>query len=208
MNVRATQLAASCGHVSTRIYGDAFVGRAIDDESTDVWERLDFIASDADPSSDWCRVAAGTGGGGGSGSASSNPASLSSLVGSAMGSNTAVIDGTSPAATASADNMFGMNGASVAEPWGSWTQNRDEVELKFALEDPNTPSKQVKVNFARNRLKVTVADQPLLEGKLFDIVSVDDCTYTLQTTKDGLRELCVTLSKAQEGRTWTWAVQP
>jgi CS domain len=209
LNVRATQLAASCGHVSTRIFGDAFVGRAKDDEAADVWERLDFTVEDADPSAEWCRVASSPGGGGGSGSAASSPASLSSLVGSAMGSNTAVVDASrgAAAAAASTDSMFGMNGASVVEPWGSWTQNRDEVELKFALQDPNVPSKQVKVNFARNHLKVTVVDQTVLEGTLFDNVHVDDCTYTLQTTTDGQRELCVTLSKAQEGRTWTWAVK-
>jgi CS domain len=209
LNVRATQLAASCGHVSTRIFGDAFVGRALDNEATDVWERLDFTLEDADPSAEWCRVASSPGGGGGSGSAASSPASLSSLVGSAMGSNAAVVDASrgAAAATASADTMYGMNGAAVVEPWGSWTQNRDEVELKFALQDPAVPSKQVVVKFARNHLKVTVVDQTVLEGKLFDNVHVDDCTYTLQTTNDGQRELCITLSKAQEGRTWTRAVK-
>jgi hypothetical protein len=107
----------------------------------------------------------------------------------------------------STDALFGTNDSVVSEPWGNWTQNPEDVELRFALEDASVASKQVSVKFGRTSLKVAVSGVPVLEGKLFDAVHVDDCTFTLQTTREGVRELCVTLAKAQEGRTWSWAVQ-
>jgi hypothetical protein len=53
LNVRATRIAAACGHAGTRVAGDAFLGRANDDERLDVWERVDFPPEDADPASAW-----------------------------------------------------------------------------------------------------------------------------------------------------------
>jgi hypothetical protein len=213
MNVRATRIAAACGHVgSTAIVGDAFIGRAHDDERADVWERIDFPLQDADPGAEWCRVACGPGGGGGSGSSRSNR-SLSSLVSNAMGSSpslspAAIVDGKNNAVSPrSKDELFGTNGASVREIWGSWTQTPEEVELKFALDDAGVTSKQVTATFGRNLVKIVVKGIILLEGRPFDSVLTDECTYTLQTTREGARELYVTLAKAQEGRMWSYTVQ-
>jgi hypothetical protein len=124
-NARALALLMACGHTAGAVFGDVFVGRAHDDEVGDIWERVDFLEQDADPNSDWCRIARSRGGGGGSGRAA---ASLSNLMsqqnahGSAMqviGANTTDQQG---------DALFGMNGAPpILESWGSWTQTDDEV---------------------------------------------------------------------------------
>jgi hypothetical protein len=217
MNVRATRIAAACGHVGSAVAGDAFIGRAHDDEASDVWRRIDFTLQDADPGAEWCRVASAPGGGGGSGSSRSNR-SLSSLVTGAVGAPSsssssssssppmAVVSGSGAGQPPSTDALFGTNGASVEESWGSWTQTPEEVELKFALEDAAVTSKQIAAKFGRNHVKIAASGRVLLEGKPFDSLVSEDCTYTLQTTSEGVRELCVTLAKAQEGRTWSHAV--
>lgn len=212
VNARATALLTACGHAAADggVYGDVFVGRAKDNETTDVWERTDFGAMDADPGSDWCRIARSSGGGGGSGRAAAS--SLSDLVNQSQRMNGG--DGLqqpmqviNTSGTGSANFSFGMNGApAVPEPWGSWTQTVDEVELKFAVA-AGTKAKYCKVQFGCSSLKVSVAGQTLLQGTTFDPVSLDECTFTLQDEGPTGRELCVTLGKAETGRTWAFVVR-
>ena len=64
LNSRASLLRKACGHGS-EIYGDVFVGRCHDNESEDIWKRVDFHASEVDPNSDWCKLAKLSGGGSG-----------------------------------------------------------------------------------------------------------------------------------------------
>lgn len=222
INVRATRLSAACGHVGPPVRGDVYVGRAHDDEmGGSDWERIDFGVSDADPSSDWCRIASSPGGGGGSGtmsSSSSTHSSLSSMyrtlqASSGLGGSSAppgvvattgeqadIVSGPGP------DDLFGLNGVPVTESWGTWTQSDEDVELKLAV-DSNVTAKQVQITFSRQSVSVIVSGQTLLHGKPFDAIQADDSTYTLQGSTPESRELCVTLAKAQEGRTWSWAVR-
>jgi hypothetical protein len=207
-NGRATALMTACGHaaVDGGVYGDAFVGRALDNENTDVWARIDFLPADADPGADWCRAARGQGGGGGSGTKAAS--SLSNLVTQQQfamqgnGNKVQAIDGMPGSET---NSLFGLNGAPpVQETWGTWTQTDTEVELKFPVSS-GTKSKYCKLNFGRLRLKVTVAGQVLLQGAVFDPIPPDECTFTLQDEGIG-RELCVTLYKT-EPRTWSYIVK-
>ena len=206
LNQRATALVTACGHgAGEGIRGDVFVGRAHDDEVGDVWSRVDFTVADADPGAEWCRVARGSGGGGGQGGAKA-ASSLSNLVAQQQqamsgGGGTQVID----TGAQGGQQLYGLNGApAVREAWGSWTQTDDEVELKFSVAS-GTKAKYCKVNFARNQLKVAVAGQVLLQGRTFDPLVPDECTYTLQDEAGG-RELCLTLTKAETGRTWSFVV--
>lgn len=207
LNARATALLTACGHAAMDggIYGDVFVGRAHDDEAGDVWERVDFSVADADPSADWCRVARSPGGGGGSGKAAA--ASLSSLAQqhASQAGGVQVIDSSSSKGGDS--SLFGLNGAPpVQDSWGSWTQTDDEVELKFGVAQ-GTKTKYCKVIFGQTSLKVAVAGQTLLQGQTFDPVVADECTFTLQDEGPTGRELCVTLSKKETGRTWAWVAR-
>lgn len=202
INKRAMELVTACGHHTDGIFGDVFVGRAKDDETADIWERVDLTASDADAKAEWCRVARSSGGGGGSGKAAAS--SLSGLVQQGMvnPNNLQVVDG--GAGSNAASTNFGQDGSFVYEPWGSWSQTEDEIELRFVVET-NVKAKYCKVNFARQRIKISVSGQTLVQGATFDPIVVDECTYTL-TNEGGVRLLCVTLSKA-EPRIWSWAVE-
>lgn len=200
LNQRATDLMTACGHTTDGIFGDAFVGRAIDNEVDDIWQRTDFEVADADPGAEWCRVARSQGGGGGSGASAAS--SLSNLVQHHMKGGVQAIDGRS----STTNTLYGTNGAPpVVETWGTWTQTDEEVELRLLVAS-GTKAKYCKVNFGRTSLKVVVAGQTVLSGSTFDPVSVDDCTYTLEDEGDR-RQLVITLGKADSGRTWASAVR-
>lgn len=197
LNPRATALVTACGHAAMEIRGDIFVGRAHDNEDADIWERVDFNEQDANPSAAWCRVARSAGGGGGqSGKAA---ASLSGLV--AQSTNGVNVMTSIPASQQQSSN-YGMNGSSpMMESWGSWTQTSEEVELKLIV-PLSTKGKDCKIRFSRNSLTIHVGPEERVAGALFDPVDADECTFTLQDSGDGTRELCVTLIKAASGRTW------
>lgn len=91
-NKRATELMKACGHALpsdgsnedgklSGVYGDVFVGRCLDDEIKDIWERVDMDVEEVEGDLDkieWCRIARKKGGGGGHGGSSA--ASLSSTL--------------------------------------------------------------------------------------------------------------------------------
>uniref|UniRef100_A0A7S3L4D1 CS domain-containing protein n=1 Tax=Amphora coffeiformis TaxID=265554 RepID=A0A7S3L4D1_9STRA len=198
-NERATALMVSCGHAAPDggMYGDVFVGRAADNEATDIWERVDFTVADADPKAAWCETARSSGGGGGSGAAAAS--SLSNLVQQQQGMK--ITDGA--ALHNNNDTTYGYNGAPpVRESWGTWSQTDDEVELKLAVA-AGTKAKYCKVNFSRTALKVTVAGNVLLQGTLFDPIALDESTFTLQDEGPTGRELAITLGKS-DPRKWSF----
>lgn len=207
INPRANALLAACGHSggekSHAIHGDAFVGRALDDESID-WERLDFTAAEVDPAADWCRHARQVGGGGGAGrKAAASLVNLAQQMGHSCAPATIV-----PSSTADVpETSYGLDGsAAVTEPWGSWTQTAEEVELKLAV-PKETMTKDCRVQFHRNRIAVAVQDQVVLEGTTFDPISRDESTFTLQNDGPTGRELCITIGKEEGGRTWMYVVK-
>jgi len=183
------------------MYGDVFVGRCIDNETGDVWERIDLGVDEVEGDLDeveWCRTARKKGGGGGRGSGAA-AASLSGLMGNALGKGGG---GGIPGGANS------IGGGEMSENGYKWSQNNDEVEIKLAVA-PGTKAKYVKVKFGRNTLKVTVAGQTLCDGETWSDVIVDDCTYTIQDDSDsttGGRELCITLGKNKEAEHWNYAV--
>lgn len=208
-NARASKLVTACGHaIAEPIRGDVFVGRAHDNEAF-AWERDNFTSTDADATAEWCRVARSSGGGGGHGGKAAS--SLSNLVQQQLGAAQGKAPPQIVAPPSSNTGMYGMDGASpVSESWGSWTQSSDEVELKLSVPSA-TKAKDCKITFKRNQLVVAVPGsdggstvEPKIEGDLFGAVVPDDCTYTLENVSGDTRELCVTLTKADEGATWSW----
>lgn len=208
-NPRATDLVTACGHsLQKSMRGDVFVGRAHDNEAME-WERVDFLPSEADAKADWCFRTRSSGGGGGHGG---NVSSLSNLVqkqlsvAAGQGKAPPQIVGGGADATNSA-KLYGMDGApAVAEVWGYWTQSAEEVELKLTV-DAGTKAKDCKIIFKRQSLKISVLETVRLEGTLFGTIVPDDCTYTIENVNGGdgdVRELCITLTKAEEGSTWSW----
>ena len=104
--------------------------------------------------------------------------------------------------------LYGMDGAPpVIESWGSWTQSSDEVELKFIVPS-HVNSKDCKIIFKRNELSVTILqDTALLKGTLFAAIVPDECTYTMENVNSDDKELCVTLTKANEDSTWSFLTE-
>ena len=109
-----------------------------------------------DPRSQWCDVARQPGGGGGGGSRGGDGMrSLSGL----MNSNKISLG---------ANVNCGESGSSFHDGKANgytWTQNDDEVELRFPV-SAGTKAKYVKVNFGKSNVKVIVAGQTLLSGSL------------------------------------------
>mmetsp|Transcript_61344 Transcript_61344/g.72861 ORF Transcript_61344/g.72861 Transcript_61344/m.72861 type:complete len:329 (-) Transcript_61344:115-1101(-) len=186
VNARATELLKSCGHHNKEgVRGDVFVGRCIDNEMDDIWTRIDFTEKDANPDSEWCREASKKGGGGGTGG---RAASSSNMMSGGAGLSR------------------GDGGGEKKEGEYVWSQTNDEVELKFVVAI-DTLSKEVKVNFGRNNLKVTVRGKTLAEGELGGSVIVDECTYTIQNIVGG-KEICLSLAKRNEDVSWSNALKP
>ena len=139
-NKRATTLLKACGHglppdtsnedeKLSGIYGDVFVGRCIDNEMKDVWERFDFTAEEAEGNLDnkeWCRTVRTKAVGGGRGSGTP-AASLSGLMGNAL-------KGRSDTSSEKKENGY------------TWSQTNDEVEIKISVASC-TKAKYVKVKF-------------------------------------------------------------
>lgn len=207
-NRRATELLVACGHSITGeaspsrvaigaappggICGDAFVGRCHDDEVGDIWERVDFTVEDANPRAAWCEEARKHGGGGGGGG-STGPRSLTGL----MNQNAGAI-------TNGGGNIGGFD-AGEGDGY-KWSQNDEEVELRFPVA-AGTKAKYVKINFARTTLKVIVAGQTLVNGELGGNAEVEDSTWTIEDIKHKGKELCVTICKKEEGRTWPFVLR-
>ena len=223
-NKRATELLIATGHappsggkddegndLPSGVCGDVFVGRCHDDEVGDVWERVDFTIDDADCRSDWCRQARKPGGGGGRGSEGGGAApSLSNLMAQQLAAAQGHGGGGGGAAAVGGMPLLqqGAAGAGGETDNGTykWSQTDEEVELKFSVAK-GTKSKYVKVNFSRQKIKVTVAGTTLVNGKTGGDYVVDESTYTLQDDPDGNgRELCITLGKA-DASNWPYPIE-
>lgn len=92
----------------------------------------------------------------------------------------------------------------------SWTQTPDDVTISIVLPDKNLHSRDIEVSFTCRHLRVALRSkpaEPLIDGDLTKMISVDDSTWTLD---NGLLE--VTLAKGvdsagdDEGKWWPSAI--
>jgi len=228
-NQRATNLMMACGHAfppssgapsdnddgkPNGIYGDIFVGRAIDDEIKDIWERVDITPEEVEGNLqkiEWCKIAKRKGGGGGRGGAAS---SLSKTLQNFKNQQAGVAGATGAPAIANDKSDVDDDDKNY-----SWTQTNEDVELKFVV-PKETKAKNVKVKFGTKSLKVSLTGIRiegensntvlLIEGETWDQIDVDGSTFTLQdepAAKPTGRELCISLEKQNGGQTWNYAVE-
>ena len=165
-----------CGNKG-EIHGDAFVGRCMDDEGRDIWKRVDFLASEIDPESQWCKIARMNGGGSGS---SFDPKLASQMLQTKQQEQPFLEQ----------DIRQGVK----------WSQNDEEVEIRIPNVPAGTKAKYVKVSFQKTSFKLTITGQTFLNGKTGGEVDTINSTWTLED-----QELCITLSKKQPIM-WSYAV--
>lgn len=171
-NPRASGLVQAAGYPGQTFRGDCFVGRVFDD-TEDEWRRMDFTLKDCSTDADWvasCKKQR----------EKRSSGDLASLAGQMGAKNPAHINASmlQDAPKGETDNY-------------TWRQTDEEVEVTFKKEGLQKGDKKlVKVAFSRQRLKVEVKGEVLIDAALFSQTNADESTWTLS---DGI--LQVTLAK-------------
>lgn len=178
-NSRASGLVQACGYPGQSFRGDIFLGRVFDDNE-EVWKRIDFTLADCNSDAPWV-------------------AQVKNLR-----ANRSVGDVQALGAKMGVQNAAQINPSTIADatPSGdaehyTWRQTEDEVEVTFKKEGLTKDDKKaVKVVFGRQKLKVEVKGDVLLDTALNMPTTCDESTWTLM---DGI--LQVNLAKA-DSETW------
>jgi len=257
-NTRATNLMKACGHAFPQnssasdgsprntvvmggdddgkpngMYGDVFVGRSIDDETNDIWERVDLLPEEVGGAHGttsggiatvselnklaWCKIAKKKGGGGGMGGGRGGSApSLKNTIQKFQ--QAAMTEATSSAAATSSNSTSTPTITNVDDDGNdindedelnyTWIQTNDELEMKFVV-PITTTTKHVQVKFGMKSLKVTLNKVVLCEGDLWDEIDVDGSTYTFQNENKSnqTKEICLSLEKHNSGQTWNYVIE-
>ena len=194
VNKRATKLVQAAGLGERIVFGDAFVGRAHDDEECE-WQRLDFSVGDLVPDSAWVREAARN--------SSGKDMNAYTTSGALQSYTNQVSGGGGGGAAGSEGTVFSTTAAASSS--STWSQSKDEVELRYKL-PAGVGSKQLTVTIARKSLQVSlkgVASDPAGlvcvpekvqrsgGAPLYEDVNVGDSTWSIDAG-----ELIITLAKA------------
>lgn len=217
LNVRASSICQVCA-VQTAVYGDAFIGRAHDDESIP-WVRMDFTQKDISADAQWIRYAAEKNKGKNMGSYTTsgqmenmaNQQMAQASAGAAKKSGKGTL---SPSSVAAAAAQLPVEKAPEVP---SWNQSGEEVEIKVRL-PVNAKKKDLVVKIQSNKLQLSFKNRDLLAdynhrnevdrkiifgggADLFDRIDVDSSTWNMETI--GAEQYIVfSLAKQKEG---TWA---
>mmetsp|Transcript_58484 Transcript_58484/g.163925 ORF Transcript_58484/g.163925 Transcript_58484/m.163925 type:complete len:300 (-) Transcript_58484:81-980(-) len=178
-NPRMSGIAHACGFVGQTFRGDCFVGRVYDD-TEDEWRRIDFSLEDVRADAPWVLATKKQR----SNRSSSDMGALANMAGmkNAVNINSSAMEADAP--------------QGETEQY-CWRQADEEVEVTFKKEGLQKGDKsQVKVKFAKQRLRVEVKGEVLIDAELYSSTTPDESTWSLS---DGV--LQVTLFKA-EGGTW------
>jgi len=89
-------------------------------------------------------------------------------------------------------------------PWGVWTQQLADLELKIPMAS-GTKAKQLVVDIRKQSIKVGLKGQPpALEGELHKKVIVDDCFWTLEDAPGELGEKEIVIALQKEDKQMWW----
>lgn len=173
-NPRAAGLIQACGFPAQTFRGDCFIGRIYDDNE-DEWRRIDLALKDCSTDAGWVQTTRKQR----ENRSSGDMASLAAKIGS---KNPAHIT----------PSMLEDHVPKGETDQYRWRQTEEEVEVTFKNEGLHAgDKKQVKVAFSRQRLKVEVKGEVLIDVDLFGLTHADESTWTLS---DGV--LQVNLAKA------------
>mmetsp|Transcript_20434 Transcript_20434/g.61586 ORF Transcript_20434/g.61586 Transcript_20434/m.61586 type:complete len:305 (+) Transcript_20434:133-1047(+) len=172
-NPRASGLVQAAGYPAQTFRGDCFVGRVFDD-TEDEWRRMDFTLKDCSTDADWVAACKKQ-------REKRSSGDLASLAGQVGAKNPTHI----------APGMLQDAAPKGETEKYTWRQTDEEVEVTFKKEGLQKGDKKlVKVAFARQRLKVEVKGEVLIDSALFSQTNTDESTWTLS---DGI--LQVSLAK-------------
>lgn len=174
-NLRASGLVQAAGFPGQTFRGDVFVGRVYDD-TEDEWRRIDFPLTGCSSEADWVLMTQRQ-------RKNRSSGDMSSLAGKMGVKNPAAIT----------PDMLQAQKATGENEQYKWRQTDDEVEVTFKVELQKGDVKLVKVTFARQRLKVVVKGETLIDEGLYGPTHADESTWTLS---EGV--LQVNLAKAGE----------
>lgn len=181
INSRVSGIVQACGYPGQTFRGDCFLGRVFDDNEEE-WRRIDFTLKDCSTDAAWVASTKAQR----SNRSSSDMSSMANKMG--MGG-------------AGGNQMAHINPSTMPEQESKgeteqyrWREAGDDIEVTFKKEGISKGDKAaVKVSFGRQKLKVELKGEVLLDGALYGTTHPDESTWTLS---DGV--LQVTLSKASE----------
>lgn len=198
INPRATALCHACGHPPTHvIHGDVFLGRCVDDEMGDVWERRSIKVEEAVADCAWVKEASRANAGKNTSTYSSSGL-MAQLKGGGEG-EAGGGEGGGEAGAAAATKAAG--GGAPAEGLGwkesdpgnplayTWRRNKGEIDIKQPL-PPGTKSKDLIVTLTKDTLaikwKVGTGEKPPFpgvigsEGKLCGKIDVEYSSWEIE----------------------------
>lgn len=173
LNSRATELAAKAGYnPPPQFYGDVFLGRV---RTKPTLGNLSIkVGADTAPNAAWLQKA-----------------TMENLeYQTALNSITGKQNETQPA-------IDGEGGVAKREDGYSWTQTEEELEMVVQTPE-GTAAKEVKIKFLPQSMRIQHRGNELLGIKLFERIDPDGCTWTLEASKDGGKQLVVTMEKVEQ----------
>jgi len=99
-------------------------------------------------------------------------------------------------------------GNGMVMPWGAWTQQLADLELKVPM-PVGTKSRDLNVKFTKSKLTVGLkGKEALIDGELHKKIIVDDCFWTLEDSPDGdgAKEIVIALQKEDKQNWWKCVV--
>jgi len=176
-NARVSGLAQACGYINQTFRGDCFIGRVFDD-TEDVWKRTDFTLKDVTSDAEWVQTVKNQ-------RSKRSAGDLASLANTMGAKNPAHIG----------PGMVGDVPKGETEQY-CWRQADDEVELTFKKDGLQKGDKKaVKVSFTRQRLKVEVKGETLIDAALHAATVPDEALWTLS---DGVLQVTLTKAEAEQ----------
>lgn len=184
LNARAIALCRGAGHPpTTEIRGDVFLGRCIENDAEDVWERRSIGAAEAVPDAPWCR-AAGAANAGRDTSTFSSSGLMAKMGGAAGGAAGGGAGRLLEPADRLAWKDSGAPGDATAYKWRR--RSPAEIELRIPLPSPAMRARDIDVTLTGTRLGYRVKGSaeavagPLGApggGKLTGALQVDECDW-------------------------------
>jgi hypothetical protein len=207
INERATSIAKECGH-SLQVYGDAFFGRCMDDESKE-WERVDFTIEDLSSEAPWVKDAQKRNRGKSLGGMSTSGVFQNML----KSNNTSVIDSNSTQQVATVER--GTTSEVSESDCISWTQTKEEMEVRIKLPLATVKSSDIDVKIHTRSVQVVLkSGQPISSesisavskivqkggSELWASVDPDSSAWTLDKSKQGEVYVVCSLAKNVEAQ--------